>query len=84
MADAFSAGEADAIVPRTRGRAGNPVLLGRALFPQLMALTGDEGARRILAHPSRRVEWCEVDDPGIFADVDTPDDLRTLEGRQNK
>jgi molybdenum cofactor cytidylyltransferase len=43
-------------------------------LPGLLALGGDEGARRLLKlHPVTEVE---VDDPGIFQDVDLPADLR--------
>ena len=78
LIDAFAAAEADAVVPAFRGRAGNPVLLGRSLFARLAALNGDEGARRLLNEPWCRTLSCEVDDPGILADVDTPGDLAAL------
>ena len=78
LIDAFAPARADAVVPVFRGRQGNPVLLGRSLFPRLMALTGDAGARALLGDPSCRVVACEVDDPGIHADVDTPGDLAAL------
>jgi molybdenum cofactor cytidylyltransferase len=41
-------------------------------------LTGDEGARRLVArYPAHGVE---VDDPGVLIDVDTQDDLIALRG----
>ena len=36
------------------GRRGNPVLLGRGLFGEVARLSGDEGARRLLADCQRR------------------------------
>src|SRR5437588_7744281 len=36
--------EAEAFVPVTERRRGNPVLLARSLFPAVVQLTGDEGA----------------------------------------
>lgn len=61
-------------VPVMAGRRGNPVAFGRAHLPALLALEGDQGARQIVkANPVREVD---VDDPGIFADIDTAADLR--------
>jgi len=59
-----------------RGRRGHPVGFAAELYPELTALSGDEGARRIIArYPAFAVER---DDPGILADIDTEDDLDAL------
>jgi molybdenum cofactor cytidylyltransferase len=63
-----------AVVPTCGGRRGNPVLLARAIFPQIAALAGDEGARRLLRAMEGVVEL-PFDDDGILADVDAPADL---------
>lgn len=56
-----------------RGRRGHPVGFAAELFSELVQLTGDEGARRVVARfPSVGVE---VDDPGVLLDVDTHADL---------
>lgn len=78
LVDAFSRDVPDAVVPAVKGQRGNPALVGRSLFARIMELGGDEGARRILFDPGVRVVECEVDDPGIFADVDTPGALAAL------
>ena len=77
---AFGRERPDAVVPVHGGRRGNPVLIGRGLFPALMRLTGDEGARRILADGAHRVLSCAVDDPGVLLDVDTRAALDALSG----
>jgi molybdenum cofactor cytidylyltransferase len=60
-------------VPVHGGRRGNPVAFGASHRDALLALGGDQGARRLLqAHPVRELE---VDDPGILRDIDTPSDL---------
>lgn len=58
------------------GRRGHPVGFARALLPELLALSGDEGARRILAAAGERVVRIDVDDPGILRDVDYREDLQ--------
>jgi len=54
------------------GRHGHPVIFTRAVFADLRAADPAVGAKAVLrAHP---VEDVEVADPGVFVDVDTPDD----------
>jgi CTP:molybdopterin cytidylyltransferase MocA len=59
------------------GVRGNPVLIGRAHWDEVLALEGDEGARVLL----RRHGAVEVpcDGTGEPTDVDTPEDLIALE-----
>jgi len=70
--------DADAIVPVTKGRRGNPVLLARSLFPTLARLTGDDGARRVLQEPGIHAVEVPVEGESAAADIDTPDALETL------
>jgi len=67
-----------AVVPRHRGRRGNPVLLASALFPELGTLQGDVGARTVLDRHADRIRWLDVDDPAVVTDVDTPEAYQTL------
>jgi molybdenum cofactor cytidylyltransferase len=60
-------------VPVWQGRRGNPVRWPRAYWPALMALTGDEGARRLL--PGLTVTEVPAPSAAIHRDIDTPDDL---------
>lgn len=56
-----------------QGRRGHPVGFSAELYSDLIQLTGDEGARRIVArYPSLGLE---VGDPGVLVDVDTEADL---------
>ena len=58
------------------GRRGHPVGFAAELFSELVALTGEEGARRLVArYPAQAVE---VDDPGVLIDIDTVQDLAAL------
>jgi molybdenum cofactor cytidylyltransferase len=59
-----------------RGRRGHPVGFGAELFSELVRLSGDEGARRVLArYPGQAVE---LDDAGVLIDMDTEADLASL------
>jgi molybdenum cofactor cytidylyltransferase len=65
-------------VPVNAGKVGNPILWGAAYFPEMMQLTGDAGAKQLLAkHPECIVEVPIASDR-IFTDIDTPSDLARL------
>jgi molybdenum cofactor cytidylyltransferase len=72
LADALAAG-ADIAAPVMDGRRGNPVGFGAVHLDALLALRGDEGARRLLQ--TGPVTAVPVHDPGIFRDIDRPADL---------
>ncbi len=57
------------------GERGHPVGFGASCYAALSALTGDEGAKAIVAAQRDRIVRIEVDDAGILRDVDTPGDL---------
>ena len=59
-----------------RGRRGHPVGFSAELYSELVRLTGDDGARRIMARYPAHGE--ELDDPGVLLDVDTVADLDAL------
>jgi molybdenum cofactor cytidylyltransferase len=60
------------------GRRGHPVGFAAELYSELTGLSGDEGARRLVArYPAFAVER---DDPGILVDIDTATDLAAVRG----
>ena len=67
------------ILPTAGGKRGNPVLWSRHFFPELMGVSGDTGARHILARHEEAVERVEI---GAAAglDVDTPEALAAAGG----
>jgi molybdenum cofactor cytidylyltransferase len=62
-------------VPVIDGKRGNPVLWSRRFFPELMALSGDVGARHLIAKYSEAVVEVPVTGTGALVDVDTPEAL---------
>jgi CTP:molybdopterin cytidylyltransferase MocA len=66
----------DAVRATYEGVPGHPVALGRAMLPHVADLSGDVGARELLANAAvRTFEAARLCDP---IDVDTPDDLEAL------
>lgn len=65
------------VQPEYRGTPGHPVLFAQALFPELLAVAGDEGGREVLRRHQREraAVKLECDPPG---DVDTVADYEKL------
>lgn len=75
--NALSAGAALA-APSRDGRRGHPVGFSSHYRDELLALQGDNGARRLLERDVSHVMDIRIDDAGIFADIDVPGDLQHL------
>jgi molybdenum cofactor cytidylyltransferase len=79
LIDAFIADNGMVIVaPTHHGKRGNPIIWPPAFFPDLLQLEGDIGARSLLIEHARQVEEVELDNLGIFADIDTPEELARM------
>ncbi len=70
------------VAPLYQGQRGNPVLFARAIFPELLAITGDQGARGVLVADPSRVHAVPLDDTRPLADIDTPEDYERLRAPQ--
>lgn len=57
------------------GHMGNPTWFSSAWFPQLLALDGDVGGRKILRQHPDRVCLCPVEDLAELKDMDRPEDF---------
>jgi molybdenum cofactor cytidylyltransferase len=79
LAEAVMSG-ATAAAPVFQGRRGHPAVFSRALFPQLLASTGDQGARDVLKSLGDGLRLIQAPDNGILVDIDTPGDLRAASG----
>lgn len=61
------------VAPVYRGVQGNPVLFDPSVFPELLALTGDRGARSVIERDPRRVTQILFECP-LPPDIDTEED----------
>jgi molybdenum cofactor cytidylyltransferase len=59
------------IAPLYNGKRGNPVLFDASLFPELMEISGDEGARSVIERHKQEVATLELSDTVTNYDVDT-------------
>jgi molybdenum cofactor cytidylyltransferase len=79
LAVADAVAEHPVVYAQHHGRRGHPVGFAAELLSELRQLSGDEGARRLLArYPAHGIE---LDDPGVLVDVDTVDDLAAARAR---
>ena len=76
LAAAWRAGGRPLVAALYGGELGVPALFDRSLFPELAALAGDAGAKRVLSR--HREAAIAVPLPAAAFDVDTPDDLARL------
>ncbi|NLC76659.1 MAG: molybdenum cofactor cytidylyltransferase [Clostridia bacterium] len=72
MVNTFRQGRHRILVPCYQGKTGHPVIFAKELFPKLLELRGDQGARRLIRENEEQVCYLEVDDPGICLDIDDP------------
>jgi len=63
------------VAPAVGGIRRNPVLFRRELFPELMAVNGDEGGRSVVHRHASETLLVEFSEAGWFRDIDAPADL---------
>lgn len=76
---AFQESNAPVAIPTFQSRRGHPVLIGHALFKELLALHTDEGANAVLRKYREVTQFVEVEDAGVLNDVDDPEAYSSLE-----
>lgn len=67
--------DAPIVIPTSNGIEGNPRGFQRVFLPDLLSLSGDNGAKELIARHRDQVCAVDVQDPGVLLDVDQPQDL---------
>ena len=65
-------------IPTFQGQRGHPVVVGRALFQELLDLAPEQGANTVVRKYRDATCFVETDEPGILLDVDDPETYRRL------
>ncbi|WP_281556416.1 nucleotidyltransferase family protein [Thalassomonas sp. RHCl1] len=63
-----------------KGKKGPPVIFPKCYFPELLALTGEQGAKPLLQKYHQQLNVLEL--PRAFIDLDTPQQLQQLMASQ--
>lgn len=69
------------LIASYQGRRGHPVLFSSQVYGEILAAPLDQGAKVVVRKDPARVREIQLDDPGILADIDTPEDYRRYVGR---
>jgi molybdenum cofactor cytidylyltransferase len=81
LINAFERSSAPIVQPVYGTTPGNPVLFGRVLFPELLCVSGDQGARALIKERLRQVERVVVGGGPPPGDIDTDEDYQALRQR---
>lgn len=75
LVKAYRESGASLVVPRWQNQRGNPTLFDLSRWrTELLQLTGDQGARGILAAHPQCIHYVDLPGPEILLDVDTPEE----------
>ena len=83
LAAAFAAREASTlfVIPRKGGKRGHPVFATRAIAEAMLALPPTAEAREVVHRHVAQTQYVDLEDDGIFTDIDTPEAYRRLVSR---
>jgi molybdenum cofactor cytidylyltransferase len=69
------------VVPTFHGEPGNPILWDRSFFSEILGISGDSGARRLLGQHLEQAVEVEMGDDAVLRDFDTAESLASLPAR---
>jgi molybdenum cofactor cytidylyltransferase len=64
------------VIPTFNGFRGNPVIVDKSLFAEMMGIRGDVGCRAIFGDHAETILKVPVNDRGVVTDIDTVEDLQ--------
>jgi molybdenum cofactor cytidylyltransferase len=78
----FRASPLPIVIASYQGKRGHPVLFSGQVYGEILAAPLDQGAKVVVRKDPARVREVPLDDPGILADIDTPEDYRWFVGEK--
>ncbi len=78
----FRADRLPIIIASHQGKRGHPVLFSSQVYAELLAAPLDKGAKVVVRKDPERVREVRLDDPGILADIDTPEEYTRWTGQK--
>jgi molybdenum cofactor cytidylyltransferase len=83
LIEEYESTDAAILLPVYKGFRGNPVLIDRSLFPEMMQIEGDIGCRSLFGIHADKIHKVPVDDIGVLIDIDSPEDLARISNFRN-
>jgi molybdenum cofactor cytidylyltransferase len=81
ICESFEDTRSDIVVPSYQMRRGHPWLVARPLWDELLKLESPRSLRDFLNAHREEIHYLNIDDPGILADLDTPEDYKRWQPR---
>lgn len=78
LIEAFAGGSQLLAIPRCAGRRGHPVIARQEILAEIAALSATKSPKTVIHAHRPETLFVDVDDDGIFCDVDVPQDYDTL------
>ena len=75
LIDEYQRTRPSVVIPTYNGFRGNPVIVDKSLFAEMMNIRGDVGCRAIFGEHAETIAKVPVDDRGVVTDIDTMEDL---------
>ena len=69
------------LIPTSNGEKGHPVVFGSSFLPDLLAAPLEEGANFVVRRHAVSIRLVEVEDEGILANLNSPEDVRYWRSR---
>ena len=63
------------IIPTYNNKKGNPILLSREFFPDILSIKGDKGAKDIIKKNKKYIKEIPQNNASVLKDIDTKEDL---------
>jgi molybdenum cofactor cytidylyltransferase len=70
------------LIASYQGKRGHPVIFSSQLYGEILAAPLDRGAKVVVRKDPKRVREIPLNDPGILADIDTPQDYARYVGQR--
>ena len=80
VCEAFFETKPNLVVPSYQMRRGHPWLVARPLWEELLKMSPLRSPRDFLNEHQAEIQYVDLDDPNILADLDTPEDYRKWTG----
>ena len=74
VCDTYRDTKSQIVVPSFQMQRGHPWLVARPLWSELLKLAAPRSPRDFLNARHKNIQYCNVEDPGVLADLDTPED----------
>lgn len=81
VCEAFFETKSHLVVPSYRMRRGHPWLVARPLWEEVLSLQPPASPRDFLNAHASDIQYVTVDDAGVLADLDTPEEYRRWQGK---